>query len=109
MKTLNRITSTFMIVLVMIVSAANAQQSDLAEIKIKTSATCDMCKETIEKSLAFEKGIKKSVVDVETKMVTVTYNPKKITPEQIRLAISKTGYDADNVTADAKAYRKLDE
>jgi len=108
MKTLKTISTSLLIMIVMMVSAekANAQT---AEIKIKTSATCDMCKETIEKNLAFEKGIKKSVLDVDTKVLTVTYNPEKITPEKIRIAISKIGYDADEVPADPKAYKKLDD
>jgi copper chaperone CopZ len=110
MKTLNKISATLIIGLVMIFSSqkVNAQETT-AEVKIKTSATCDMCKETIEKNLAFEKGIKKSVLDVESKVVTVTYNPKKTTPEKIRLAISKIGYDADDVKADEKGFRKLDD
>jgi periplasmic mercuric ion binding protein len=106
MKTLG----TVMMALVMLISKNTiAQEATTAEIKIKTSATCDMCKETIEKNLAFEKGIKKSVLDVDSKILTVTYNPNKITPEQIRKAVAKTGYDADDVPADPKAYKKLDE
>lgn len=112
MKTLKKVTSSLIIAIVMIVSGknVNAQESaNTAEIKIKTSAICDMCKETIEKNLAFEKGIKKSNLDVDSKIITVTYNPQKITPEKIRAAIAKTGYDADDVPADPKAYKKLDD
>src|SRR6516162_7548445 len=78
-------------------STANAQENKkTAEIQIKTSAVCDMCKETIEKHLSFEKGIKKTDLDTKTKILTVVYNPNKITPEQIRAAVSKAGYDADD-------------
>lgn len=77
-------------------------------IKIKTSSQCDMCKERIEEALAFEKGVKTAELDVETKIVTVTYKKNKTTPEKIRKAISKVGYDADDVAADPKAYAKLD-
>jgi periplasmic mercuric ion binding protein len=77
------------------------------EIKIKTSAVCGMCKDRIEQGLAFEKGIKDVSLDVETKIATVKYNPSKTTPEDIRKAISKLGYDADDVLADEKAYEKL--
>jgi hypothetical protein len=38
----------------------------------------------------------------------VTYKKSKTSPEKIRKAISKVGYDADDVTADPKAYSKLD-
>lgn len=97
----------FSFIALLIMFKANAQETT-SEIKIKTSATCDMCKETIEKYVAFEKGIKKVTLDVDTKIATVVYNPKKTSPEKIRLAISKSGYDADNIPADKKAYDKLD-
>lgn len=78
-----------------------------SEIKIKTSSECGMCKETIEKAMAFEKGVKTSDLNVDTKVVTVKYDAAKTTPEKIKLAISKVGYDADDVKADPKAYSKL--
>ena len=90
------------------VFAIQAQdKSKNEEIKIKTSAQCEMCKERIEKVLSLEKGIKSAVVDVDTQIVTVVYNPTKTKAEDIRLAISKTGYDADEVKADKKAHGAL--
>ena len=86
-----------------------AQKTNTEELKVKTSAVCGMCKETLEKNLAFEKGIRKSNLDVDSKVITVTYNPEKITPEKIRLVISKIGYDADDIPADKKAHSKLDD
>lgn len=79
----------------------------LAIAKIKTSAVCDMCKETLEKTMAYEKGVKESNLDVDSKILTVTFDPKKTDLNKIRLAISKAGYDADNVAADPKAYDNL--
>lgn len=99
--------SGIIVMFAIITNSVKAQDATTAELKIKTSAVCDMCKETIEKYVAFEKGVKKSNLDVESKMLTVTYNPTKITPEQIRKAVSKSGYDADEVPAYAKAYKKL--
>ena len=83
-------------------------QETSAEIKIKVSSVCGMCKSTIEKGLAFEKGVKRSDLKVSESTITVIYNPKKTTPEKIRLAISNIGYDADEVKANPKAYDKLD-
>lgn len=74
---------------------------------IKTSAQCEMCKETIEKALAYERGIISSELDLKTKEVKVVFNPGKTTPEKIRKAISLAGYDADEVPADTKAYQRL--
>lgn len=82
-------------------------QTGMAIVKIKTSAVCEMCKETIEKALAYEKGVKESNLDVNSKIVTVTFDPKKTTVEKIRIALTLTGYDADTLMADKKAYDNL--
>lgn len=89
-------------------SAQTATTNDVEVMTIKTSAVCDMCKETIEKAMAYEKGVQKSELNVDTKILTVTYNPKKTTPEKIKLAVTKAGYDADEMPADNKAYSALD-
>lgn len=87
---------------------AFSQKTNKTEIiKIQTSAQCDMCKHTIEKAMAYEKGVKKSTLDVPTSVLTVEYNPKKTTPEKIRKAVSDVGYDADDVPANPTAYDKL--
>jgi len=80
---------------------------EVKEIKIKTSSQCNECKERIEKNMAFEKGVKFVELDVETKIVTIKYREDKTSPEQLRKAISKIGYDADDVEADPVAYEKL--
>ncbi len=108
MKKLRLIWMPVIALLIMYSGKVNAQDATAAELKIKTSAVCGMCKETIEKHMAFEKGVKKSSLDVETKILTVTYNPQKTTPDMLRKAVSKSGYDADDVKADTKAYKKLD-
>jgi mercuric ion binding protein len=86
---------------------AQEKKNSSEEVKIQTSAVCGMCKERIENNLSFEKGIKSVSLDSETKIVTVGYSPKKTNPDNIRLAISKIGYDADGVAADPVAYEKL--
>lgn len=76
-------------------------------VKIKTSAICEMCKETIEKKLAFTKGVTESNLNLDDKVVTVIYNPKKTDVQRIKKSISEAGYDADEVVADEKGYGKL--
>ncbi|WP_337041231.1 heavy-metal-associated domain-containing protein [Emticicia sp. 17c] len=78
-----------------------------AEVKIKTSAICGMCKKRIERDLGLTKGIVNSNLNLDDKVVTVTYNPKKTNPEKIKKAISKIGYDADEVVADQKSHDAL--
>lgn len=84
-------------------------------IVVKTTIYCDHCKECsscgdkIEKDLGFSKGIKLVKLDEKSMTISVTYNPKKTSPEEIRKTISKYGFDADDVKADPDAYSKLDE
>ena len=88
-------------------AASTAKITGPATAKFKTSAVCDMCKTRIEKSLAYEKGVQSAVLDVPTKVLTVTYKADKTTPAALRTAVQKTGYDADELTADARAYNRL--
>ena len=76
-------------------------------VQFKTSAVCDMCKARIEKSMAYEKGVQAATLDVPSKVLTVSYRPDKTTPAALRTAVQKTGYDADEATADARAYDRL--
>lgn len=77
------------------------------KVVIKTSGRCDMCASTIKEGLAFEKGIKKASVNTDNFEVTVWYASNKTNPDKIRKAITKVGYDADNLPADSIAYNKL--
>lgn len=76
-------------------------------VNIHTSAVCDMCKKTLEKDLSFEKGVSKSILNLDDNILTVIYNPEKTNVDKIRLAINKSGYDADSLKADPKAFNRL--
>ncbi len=96
--------------LIFVAIFAFAQEAtDLQEVQIKTSAVCGMCKKKIEKDLSYEKGVVSADLNVETKIVTVKYNPKKTNIAKIKKAINKAGYDADELPANPKAYKKLPE
>ncbi|MFM2136398.1 MAG: hypothetical protein RL021_1798 [Bacteroidota bacterium] len=80
-----------------------------ATVNIRTSAVCETCKETIEKDLSFEKGVKSAILTVDTKMLTVVYDSTRTSADKIRLRVSKIGYDADDVKRDPKAFKRLPE
>jgi len=87
------------------VGIASAQANDT--LTVKTTTVCGMCKATIEKAMAYEKGVISSDVDYRAQTVTVVYNTKKTDPEKIKKAITMTGYAADDMPADEKAYKRL--
>lgn len=99
-------------VLALVSMGANAQtkQDDKTQtVQIKTSAVCEMCKKTLEKSMAYEKGVKSSNLDVQSKVLTVVFDNRKTNSDNILKAVTKTGYDANELTADERAYNRLDD
>ncbi|WP_169628275.1 hypothetical protein [Flavobacterium filum] len=55
------------------------------------------------------KGVKAYQLDDENMTFTIFYNEKKTDLQTIKVAISKLGYDADEVKADPEAYESLDD
>ena len=95
------------LILIALVAISFTVKAQVEKVEIKTSAICGMCKSTIERDLAFEKGIKTTDLDLETKILTVEYNSKKTSADKIRTRITKVGYHADSLHRDLKAYNKL--
>ena len=86
---------------------AQEKKKNYEEVQIQTSAVCGMCEDRIETNISFEKGVKKVQLNDDTKVVTIGYDPRKTAPDKLRTAISKLGYDADDVSADSLAHAKL--
>lgn len=77
--------------------ALNAQEKKDNKAKVETAVYdvalhCANCQAKVEKTIPFEKGVKDVAVNLETKTVTVKFDPKKNTAEGIRKAIEKLGY-----------------
>lgn len=68
---------------------------------------CEMCKERIELFLARQQGVTTVNANYRKKTVTVTWLTDRTDIEQIKTHIANAGYDADDVTADEKAYKRL--
>lgn len=79
----------------------------VAHLDIHTSTVCDMCEQTIEENLIYEKGVKKVDVDLAKSEIHVEYDPKKNTPDGLRKAVAKLGYMADDIPGDEAAFKKL--
>lgn len=89
-----------------------AQQEPVAvadgfKVDIQTSAICEMCQYTLEKDMAFEKGVKEATLNLDNKVLSVVYNPKKTDAQTIRERVTKIGYHADTLPRDPDAYKKL--
>lgn len=106
-KTMKKLFSILAIILTINALVFAIEPPKTAEVKIKTSAKCGMCKKRIERDLGVSKGIVNSNLNLDDKVVTITYNIKKTNPEKIKQVISKIGYDADEVVANQKSHDAL--
>ena len=89
------------------VATAQEKKAKFETVVIQTSAECGSCKTRLEDVLNYTKGVKFAELNLEDKKVTVGYNPKKISLDEIRKIISETGYDADDLKANPKSVEKL--
>ena len=74
----------------------------------KVWGNCEMCQETIEGSLKIE-GVVQSNWNKDTKVISVSYDDKKITLDQIQKSIAAAGYDNEKYKGDDSAYKELPE
>ena len=85
-------------------TAATFAQSDSTSFKV--AGNCGMCKKRIEGAV---KGASVSGAswNVETKMMTIKFDPAKVTPEQLQKKVAAVGHDTEKFTADKAVYDKL--
>jgi len=79
---------------------------ETATIKTPT-VQCEECKKRIESYVSREEGVQKVTVDYKKKITKVTYIVDRTSIENVKAAIANAGYDADDVTADPDAYKRL--
>ena len=77
-------------------------------VKIPT-AQCDNCKENIEKALNKVKGVKTSEIDIDAKLVQISFDKSLTDINKIEKAITSAGYDANDKKANPDSYAKLDD
>jgi periplasmic mercuric ion binding protein len=89
-------------------AGAMAQQKPVGKAVISVpGAQCEKCKERIELYLTRQYGVGTVNVNWRKKNVTVNWFTDRTDIEQIKTHIANCGYDADDVTADEVALKKL--
>ena len=72
----------------------------------KVHGNCDMCKNRIEKAAKIE-GVSKVDWDVDSKILTLTYDLDKTSIGEIQKKVAAVGHDTEKFTAEANVYNKL--
>jgi copper chaperone CopZ len=76
-------------------SSAQAELVQKYEVKIKTSAYSQMCKNRIETELKDQKGVVDAYLDLSEQIVTITYNHNEVKSEKLKELIADMGYDTN--------------
>ncbi|MBL7740617.1 MAG: cation transporter [Chitinophagaceae bacterium] len=88
--------------------AASSQTKALETARIKTpNVLCEECKKRLTTYLDRYDGIQYLNINFRKGEIQVKYLTDRIDIEQIKTAIANMGYDADDVTADEQAYKRL--
>jgi len=94
------------IALILGISTLNAQS--VKSEKIKVYGNCSQCRSHIQKAAKLA-GAADAKWDVDTKILTVSFDASKTSSKKIQNSIANAGYDTQDVTASNEAYQNLDE
>ncbi len=104
MKTIHILT---ILILVFSSPKSQAQQAgNNSNIATKVFGSCEMCKTRIE-TAAQGKGVQTAIWDVDSKILTLNYDPSKTSLDRIQKRILLAGHDVDNKRANTKVYETL--
>ncbi len=98
----------FLLLFIFSCKSKEGRQEGTTSASFKVWGNCEMCKETIEKSITV-KGVSKADWNTETKQIEVFYDSTKISLDDIQKAIAAAGYDNAAYKGDDKAYHNLPE
>lgn len=76
--------------------------------KFKVCGNCGMCEKRIEKAAKVD-GVAFADWNVDTKILTVTFDANKVKPGRIHKAVAAAGHDTDKVKAPDDVYAELPE
>src|SRR4029453_9372031 len=99
----------YILLLYSLFNSVSAQKRTIRQdsvITFKVFGNCEMCKERIENA-ARGKGAISSVWDVESKLLTLNYDPKKTSPDRVEQRIADAGHDPQLKKAKDFVYNDL--
>jgi len=89
-------------------NSAFAQQKAIQKAVIKTPGLqAEVCKTGVENFLVHEYGVSSVKADYRRHTVTVSWYKDRTNIENIKTALANMGYDADDITAEPTAIKKL--
>ena len=62
--------------------------------------TCGHCKDTVEKALRNQSGVRNATVHLDSGAAEVEYEERSVVPEQLVAAVRESGYEAQIAGSD---------
>jgi copper chaperone CopZ len=81
------------------------KKNELKTVCFKSSLSCHGCVKDVQENVAYEKGVKDLKVDLNTNLITISYNTNKTNEEKLAASIKKLGYDANKVAIEEKVIK----
>jgi mercuric ion binding protein len=89
-------------------NVSSAQHKNMEKAVINTPGVmAEACKTGIENFLVHEYGVSSVRADYRRHTVTVTWYTNRTNIENIKTALANMGYDADDVTAEPEAFKRI--
>ncbi len=101
-----RFVAAFLLSTLIIASASFAQSAgkdNSSSVKIRTSAYSAMCKNRIESKVTDLKGVLEAELKMDTKILSVKYDKKLVSSDDIIDSVRKMGYEAEIVNEKAES------
>jgi periplasmic mercuric ion binding protein len=107
MKSIKFIATALLAVTVSVLTFAQTSANASSKTEtIKVSGKCEMCKSKIEKAAKID-GVSKAEWNKDSKVLTLAYNPSKVTSDAVQKSIAAVGYDTEKFKATDAAYKSL--
>ena len=83
--------------------ANNLSAQKVVETSFHVSGVCGMCEDRIEKAVDV-KGVKQADYDLDTHTLSIAYNPKHISEDEIHQLLNAVGHDTEKSKATDEQY-----
>jgi copper chaperone CopZ len=105
-KSVSVLLSSVFVFSLIAVTGCSTAETRTTKINVPT-AQCMMCANKIEKALKEVDGVSEVAVDMDVKVVNVTYDATRTDVATLEQAITGTGYQANHAVADSAVYANL--
>lgn len=85
---------------------ALSQNKKVVTTRFWVAGVCEMCKERIERSVDV-KGVKSAEYDLNEHFLTISYNPKQVSLDELHDLLNAAGHDTSRSVATDEAYEKV--